>query len=379
MRFWAAATVSELGTHVTTLAIPTLVLLTLHGSNTDVGVLSAARWLPYLLFGLIMGVLVDRCRRLPILVTADIGRAVLLTLTALFVRDVPTLAVMLALMGLLSLGHDVASQSLLPRLVTTDRLPTANARLAQTGSAAAATGPLVGSALVKALGAPLSMVLDAVSYLVSGLLLATLRVSEPPPSRERSTVSEGLRWVYRHPTLAPLAVNTHVWMIFSAAVGAVYPGYALTVLGMSVPQLGFTYACAGVGGVLGGAVSTWAVRRLAVGRLCVLSWFVVPVAIAGMAVVADWRGAAAAQFLFWVCIGVESPPAVTHRQSVTPDRLQGRTNATIRSLNWGMVTVGAPLGGLLADNVGPRTTLSVAAAGFVVVAVSLARSRFRLV
>lgn len=376
-RFWAAVTVSEFGTHVTTLAMPLFVLVTLNGSATDVGLVNAARWAPYLLCGLLAGALIDRLRRRPVLVTADLGRAVLLAAAALFVRDLAVLLVVVFLVGLLSLGHDVASQSFLPRLVDTARLPQANARLAQTGSAAAATGPLVGGGLVGALGAPLSIVLDAVSYLVCGLLLVRLKVEEPPAPQRRGTIREGLAWVYRHPMLRPLALNTHAWMIFSAAAGAVYVPFATQVLRLSPFELGATLAAAGVGGVVGGAVSTRIANRLGLGRAAVTARFLPIVAFGLIAVSQDWAGAAAGQFLFWLGIGVESPSTLAYRQAVTPDRLQGRMNATMRSLNWGMVTIGAPLGGLLADHAGHRVALTVATAGFAVTAVTFACSRFR--
>ncbi|MFS8097276.1 MFS transporter [Lentzea alba] len=376
-RFWAAVTVSEFGTQVTTLAMPLFVLVTLNGSATDVGLLNAARWAPYLLCGLLAGALIDRWRRLPVLVTADLGRALLLGTAALFVRDLTLLLVIMFLVGLLSLGHDIASQSFLPRLVDRSRLPQANARLAQTGSAAAATGPLVGGGLVGALGAPLSIVLDAVSYLVCGLLLATLKTAEPPAPAKRGTIREGLAWVYGHPMLRPLALNTHAWMIFSAAAGAVYVPFALRVLGLSPFELGATLAAAGVGGVLGGAVSTTVAERLGLGRSAVTARFLPIVAFGLIAVSDGWVMAAAGQFLFWFGISVESPSTIAFRQAVTPDRLQGRMNATIRSLNWGMVTIGAPLGGLLADTAGHRVALGVATAGFALTAVTFACSRFR--
>lgn len=378
-RFWSATIVSELGTHVTTLAMPLFVLTVLHGSATDVGLLNAARWLPYLLFGLLAGALIDRWRRVPVLVTTDIGRAVLLTTVALFVRDFTLLLAIMLVVGVLSMGHDVATQSFLPRLIPTDRLPVANARLAQTGSAAAATGPLVGGALVTVLGAPLSIVLDGLSYLVSGLLTAAVRVDEPPAPRQRGTIREGLAWVYRHPMLKPLALNTHAWMVFSSAAGAVYVPFATLDLHLSAFELGVTLAFAGAGGVLGSAVSGWAARKHGLGRSSVTARFAAPVAFAVIALSQDWAGAAAGQFLFWLGIGIESPNTVAYRQSVTPDRLQGRMNATIRSFNWGMVAIGAPVGGWLADHTSHRTAFWVAVAGFALTAVTFACSRFRLV
>lgn len=181
-RFWAADTVSLAGTHITTLALKAVAVLTLGASATGAGLLEAARRLPYLLFGLVAGALVDRRRRLPVLVGADLARAVVLALIPLAAftgtLGMPLLIALVVVFGTLSVFYDAAHQSFLPLLVPTGRLTDANARLEQTRSAAQGFGPLVGGALVKLVGGPLAVLVDAASYLVSGLVLATLRTPE---------------------------------------------------------------------------------------------------------------------------------------------------------------------------------------------------------
>ena len=181
-RFWSAETVSGLGSHVTTIALQVLVVVTLHGTASDVGLLNGARWLPYLVLGLVVGALVDRRPRKPVLVATDLGRGLLLgAVPLLWLADRLTLPLLLAFMvgfGTMSLLNDAASQSFLPRLVQRRHLLAANARLDQSSSVAQTSGPVIGGALVAALGAPLAVLVDAVSYLVSGLTIATIRVSE---------------------------------------------------------------------------------------------------------------------------------------------------------------------------------------------------------
>jgi MFS family permease len=147
--FWAAATVSSFGTYITTLAVQVLVVLTLRGGAADVGLVSAARWLPYLLFGVFAGVFVDRARRRPILVTTDFVRCVLLVaIPTLAVAHHLSLVVLVAFMvvfGLASLANDAASQSFLPRLVPPRLLTRANARLDQSDAVALATSCVAGS------------------------------------------------------------------------------------------------------------------------------------------------------------------------------------------------------------------------------------------
>ena len=397
-RFWAASTVSEFGTSVTTLALQVLVVVTLDGSATDVGLVNSARWLPYLVLGLVAGVLADRLRRRPILVTTDLARAVLLGTIPLLAwlerLSIPVLMAVMLGFGLLSLMNDAAHQSFLPRLVPRNLLTPANARLQQSASAAATSGPVVGGGLISWLGAPLAVLVDAASYLVSGVLTATIRAADPKPVPDRSNppnvvreAKEGLAWVYRHRMLMPLALTTHGWFLFSSMLGTIYVPFLLLKLGLSPLGVGVSFGLAGVGGLLGSGLSTRiAVRRgiaptIAGSRLLEAAGFALialaPAITGGAAEWPTWAFVAAGQFLFGFGMGAEGPVEMSYRQSVTPDRLQGRMNSTMRSLNRAFIVVGAPIGGLLADTLGYRPALWIGVTGLALAAVILARSPFR--
>lgn len=249
------------------------------------------------------------------------------------------------------------------------------------------SGPVVGGWLVGVLGAPITVLVDAVSYAVSGLLLAATPVPDPRPDAPRTSVRadlrEGLRWVYRHPTLRPLALATHAWFLFHAVLMASYVPFARTELGIGPAALGVTFALAGLGALLGSLASETLARRAGVATtvsgsrvLEALGFTVVAAAAAlqGPAVVVT---VAAGQLLYGLGFGAEGPIEMSYRQAVTPDRLQGRTNATMRSLNRAAVVVGAPLGGLFADAVGMRPALWLGAAGVAASGVLLAGSGFR--
>src|SRR5437660_5594407 len=147
LRFWAASTVSDFGTYVTTLALQVLIVVTLHASATEVGIVNAARWLPYLMFGLLAGVLADRYRRRPVLVGTDLGRAVVLGMVPLLwllgALSIPVLVVLMFAGGTLAVQSDAAHQSFLPRLVAPGTLTHANARLEQSMAVAQSTGPVL--------------------------------------------------------------------------------------------------------------------------------------------------------------------------------------------------------------------------------------------
>ncbi|NAZ77971.1 MFS transporter, partial [Kineococcus sp. T13] len=273
-RLWSAAVTSAFGTYVTALAVQVLVVDTLGGSGADVGLVNAARWLPYLLFGLLAGVLVDRVRRRPLVVATDVICA--LVLAAIPLLDLTghlhlswVMAVM-AVFGTATLVGDAAAQSFLPRVVPRPLLGAAHARIDQADAVAQGSGPALAGAVISVLGAPSAVLIDAASHLASAALVATIRLREPVPARPSAEpgspsqeaaggglrravrdvgrdVGEGLRWVYRHPTLLPFAVSTHAWFACSAIAGAVLAPLALRDLGLSPATLGLATTAAGLG------------------------------------------------------------------------------------------------------------------------------------
>src|SRR4051794_4754140 len=389
LAFWTAATVSAFGTSVTTLAVQVVVVVTLHDGATGVGLVSSARWLPYLLVGVLVGVLVDRTRRRGLLVGADVGRAVLLTsIPVLSVTGRLTLGLLMVVMagfGLLSLVHDAASQSFVPRLVPPPLLTQANARLDQSDAVAETSGPALAGALVSLLTAPLAVLVDAVSYLASGLLLLRVRVEEPPSQHVSGRgvageAAEGLRWIYGHATLRPLALSTHGWFLAAAAGGAVLPPYALDTLGLSPFGFGLALAVGGLGGLLGALLAVASGRRYGAGRVVIGARVVTAMAWAMFAVSTDgWTGwvlFGLGQLVLGLSMGAENANEMGYWQAETPDRLQGRMNATRRSVNRAMIVVGAPIGGVLGDAFGFRLVLGVAAVGFLLSALGLAATGF---
>ncbi|MGH3696968.1 MAG: MFS transporter [Pseudonocardiaceae bacterium] len=389
-RVWAAATVSCFGSYVTTLAIQVLIVVTLHESAAGVGLVSSARWLPYLLFGLVAGVLVDRLRRRPLLIATDFGRGLLLIavpVLALTHRlSLVVLMVFMAVFGLLSLLNDAASQSFLPRLVPTHLLISANARFDQSDALAQTTGPVLAGGLVSLLTAPWAVLVDAASYLASGLLM--LRIPTVEPLSRPVSVSgiwreavEGLRWVYRHAILRPLALNTHGWFLCSAAAGAVLPVFALRTLELSAFGFGVAMAVGGIGALIGSLAATRLGARFGAGRVVIacraataVSWALVALSTPHYL---GWILFGAGQLLFGLSLGAENANEMGYWQAVTPDALQGRMNSTRRSINRAMIVLGAPAGGLLGDMIGYRAMLWTAAGGFLIVSATLAASGFR--
>jgi predicted MFS family arabinose efflux permease len=283
---------------------------------------SSARWLPYLLFGLVAGVLIDRSRRLPILVSTDLACGVLLlSVPALALAQHLTLVALMAIMaafGLLSLINEAAAQSFVPRLVPRTLLTPANARLDQSDAVAQTSGPALAGVLVSVLTVPWAVLVDAVSYLVSGLLLLRLPVTEPPTRRLPlrpipSEAIEGLRWVYTHPTLKPYALCTHGWFLCNAVASADLPVFALQTLGLDAIGFGIALAIGGAGVLIGAVVATRLGLRFGAGPVVIASIALAAVAWATVALSHDqWPG--------WAVFGLGNYWSVYRWAPRTPTR-----------------------------------------------------------
>ncbi|WP_051441553.1 MFS transporter [Arthrobacter sp. H14] len=414
-RFWLASTVSDFGTYITTVALSVLILVTLDGTALDQGWVNASRWAPYLLFGLLAGIWVDRFRRRKVLIAADLGRGVVLVVVAVFgilgILSIPALIILMFCFGTLALLGDAAYQSFLPQLVPRPLLVRANARLQQSMTVAQTTGGAVAGGLVALLTAPFALLIDALSYFISGLALISLKrtSTDTPPVRNndslRRKVGEGLRWVYGHERLGPMAWSSHIWFIGSAIMGAVFPALILNELRLGALGLGLTLGCAGIGAVLGTLISNRVGERWGTGVVLVTSNLCQPVMVAltalssaaastssGESLTGDAYGsptewpaalwaafilAAGGQLLFGFAMGIGSPLEMGYRQAVTPDRLIARMSATMRSINRGMIVLGAPLGGVIAAVAGVGTALWAAAGVMLVAGLLLLLSKFR--
>lgn len=411
VRFWLASTVSDFGTYITTVALSVLILVTLGGTALDQGLTSAARWAPYLLFGLLAGVLIDKFPRRKVLIAGDLGRGLVLAAvcgaTLAGTLGLPGLTALMFVFGALALASDAAQQSLLPQLVPRSLLTRANARLQQSDTVAQTTGGAVAGGLVALVTAPLALLLDALSYFFSAATLVSLgrrsadRKPVPGELRLHRSVAEGLGWLYGRGPLGPLARSTHIWFIGSAILGTVLPSLVINDLGLGPLGLGLVMGCAGLGAVTGTLLSTRAGSRWGTGPTMIAARLAQPAAVALVALAplaagplgaggthaspAQWPAglwgafllAGAGQLLFGMAMGIEGPLEMGYCQAVTPDRMLARMSGTMRSVNRGMIVVGAPLGGLVAAAAGTAAALWAAVGFLLLAALALLFSNFR--
>src|SRR3954470_3424210 len=212
---WLGTTVSAFGSEISGIAIPLTAVLLLGATSAQMGVLRAVGTCPALLFGFVAGVWIDRLRRRPILIIADIGRALLLAmlpLAAIFDRlHLPLLYLIAFTTGTLTIFFDIAYLSFVPSLVRNDDLLEANVKVNFSLSLAGVLGPGIAGLLVQVIAAPFAVALDALSFLISALFIRGIARDEPPaPTRSQRSVlaeiGEGLRQVYSHSLLRPMAI-----------------------------------------------------------------------------------------------------------------------------------------------------------------------------
>lgn len=280
-----------------------------------------------------------------------------------------------------------AQQSLLPDLVARQELVAANARLGQSMTVAQTSGPALGGAAVGVLGAPLSLLAGSVTHVLSAALLARVTVAEPERRRDATRgiwrdIVLGVRFIYRHRTLAPLAVATHIWFVANSAAVTVFALVALRQLGLSPLLYGIALALAGVAGLAGAFCAPWLGRRLGEGNavilarlLCAPAWALV--ALAPEHPVWSFVLVGLGQAVHGFSMGLDDPNEMGYWQAMTPRDLLGRVNATRRSANRTMAVVGALLGGVVAGTAGYLWALGAIIAVFILAAALLALSPYR--
>ncbi len=380
MKLWSAQTISQFGDEVTQLAIPFVAVLTLEVSPFQLGLLGVFQFLPFILLTIPAGVWVDRMRRKPILIGADIGRAILLTsIPIAFLAGWLTiwqLYVVAFAIGCLEVFFDVAYQSYLPSVVDRDRLVEGNAKLELSVSASNIVGPGIAGFLVELVRAPIAIFFDVLSYLGAVVVLLFIRRPEIPPEPHdpatgprptmRQEAAEGLRYVLHHPYLRNIAACTGTLNLFGNLGTAILLLYAVDELGLTAGTIGLIFAVANLGVLFGALTSERFGRWIGVGPTIVWTAFLssfslVAVALAPREAPVPWI--IAGFFIGAATAVIYNVNQVSLRQAITPERMLGRMNATMRFIVWGTIPIGALAGGILGEVIGLHNTIWVGAIG----------------
>jgi MFS family permease len=373
---WAGQSLSQLGSEVTVLALPTAAIKLLGAGPFQIGLLTALEFLAFPVLGLVAGVWADRLKRRRILIVCDLGRLLALgsVPVAYFVGALTMLQLyaVALITGVCTVFFDVSYQAYLPALVQRSELLEGNSKLEVTRSGAQVAGPALAGALIQAIQAAPAILVDAASYLVSVLTLLWIRQPEPDPKASRDgkpsffgEMWEGIKVVLGHPVIRLISGSTSTSNLGSNMGFAVLLLFAYNQLRMSPGEVGAIFAVGSVGALIGAFVAVPIARRIGLGPTIALSLgigglalFMVPLAGLGYAFLLI----ALAFFVSQMGSTVYNINQVSLRQAIIPVRLQGRLNATVRTIVWGTIPVGAFLGGILGTRIGLVPTLYVSAA-----------------
>jgi MFS family permease len=371
VRLWVGQTVSEAGTQVSALAVPTVAILLLRATPFQVGLLTALEFLPFPVLGLVAGVYADRLKRRPLMIASDLGRMIaLLTIPVAFsfgVLRIEQLYLVGLVVGVFNVFFGISYQSYLPALIERADLVEGNSKLEVSRSTAQLAGPAIAGLAIQVIGAARAIYIDAASFLVSAVSLWIIRKPEPEPSPGSASgrtgfwheMWEGIQVVVGNPTLWKIAGCTATWNLGSNMAFAVELIFMYRNLHMAPALVGVVFAIGAVGALLGAIATGPIVARVGVGRTLFLS------AVSGgllmATVLAAYTNAAVfLSALFFVEFLLGSPYNITQvslRQAITPDRVQGRMNATMRTIVWGTIPIGSVLGGLFAGVIGVPETI----------------------
>ncbi|MEV4563102.1 MFS transporter [Nonomuraea sp. NPDC049419] len=369
LRFLSSHAANELGANVSRVALPLVAVMTLHAGPAQVGLLSSLQTVAFLLLGLPAGVWVDRLRKRRVMMASDLARFVLLgsipLAAGLGLLSIELLFVVALLAGVSQVFNDVADSTYLPNLVSTTQLSDGNAKLETVRASAFLAGPGVGGALVQLLGAPRTVLTTALGALASVFFLSTVKVPDKPPAdTERGPmlrgIKEGLTYVWQDRLMRAFGASSALGNLCVSGVLGLSVLFLAETVKLAPGAVGALLMSGGIGGVLGGLTGGWLSRRFGSARTTLVATAVgAPFGLLLPLTEPDWRVvcfALASMGISWAA-AMSNVGQSTYRQTVTPDHLLGRVNASVRFVTWGVMPLGALLGGIVAQQIGVRQAL----------------------
>jgi len=387
-RLWLASVISQFGTQVSFLAVPLAAIKILNASPLQLGILNALDFLPFAVVSLLAGVWIDRLRKRPILILADLARAILLLgiPTAYFLGDLSLwlLYSVVFSVGIGTVFFDSASPAYLPSIVGRDKLVDANAMLAMGGSSARVIGPSIAGLAVQWLTAPVAVFADSLSYIASAISLIRIQSREIPvaPSSEtiRTSILSGLRFITHHTIIRPLVIYSFAANLAWSAVEAVFLIYASRNLGLSAGTIGVVFAVANIGLLVASPLAKRINKWVGTGPSIVagaaihgLGIALIPIAQLSLAAVFLALAGFVRSFgLILYHVNQESL-----RLAITPKEMRGRMYASSRFMTWSAIPLGSLLGGFAGNQIGLTPILWMGAAVSVISVFALILSPVR--
>lgn len=374
---WLGQGVSQLGAQFTMLALPVLAVSLLGATEWQIGALNAAETAAFLIVGLPAGAWVDRLLKRRTMIAADLVRVVALgSVPVLWFAgslEMWHLYIVGAIVGVATVFFDVSYQSYIPILLPGEQIGDANSKLEATAQVARIGGPGLAGALLTIVSAPVLLIADAVSYLVSAVAIWRIADTEPPVDTSQreslpKEIAEGVRFVFAHRLLRAIVGTTATSNLFSTIAFTLAPILILRELDLGPVGLGVAMSAGAVGGLVGAVTTPWVTRLIGEGTAIVVSAIVGSIAIASLPLAAVFPAIAlpilaVGEFITLYAVLVYNITQVTMRQRLCPPRLLGRMNASIRFVVWGVMPIASLIAGALGTVLGLLPTLWIAVVG----------------
>lgn len=378
VKFLLALTVSQLGSEITLLALPLAAVALLDASTSQMGILTAMATLPYLIVGLPAGIWVDRLRRQPLLISADLARILVLMTVPLAVAfdslSMPHLYIVAFIHGTFTLIFSVAQEAYLPSVLDKDDLVEGYSEITASTSLTQIIGPGIGGLLIQLFTAPFAIILDIITFLASAILVRSIKTPEAhtiqqAPISALTDLRLGINFVVANRLVRPLLATSAWVQLFTGAIEALMILYLSEKLNFTAAMIGAAFMIGSLGGLLISIISKSLIERFGLGPTAIaatfmmgINWLIIVLftgqdLMAAFAVVAFARMTGGAGLMLYnICFG-------TLIQSLTPPHLLGRVNASFLFLSWGTLPIGALLGGSIASSLGLSQTMLYAAIG----------------
>ncbi|WP_457099583.1 MFS transporter [Microbacterium sp. P5_E9] len=377
LTLWSGQALSQFGSQITGLALPVLAVLILDANEWEIGVLGASEFAAFLVVGLPAGAWIDRMRKRHVMIWADAVRAVALgalpILAAFGALEIWHMYLVALIMGVATVFFDVSNQSFIPSLVRSDQIAEANGKLQATEQLAHLAGPAAGGWLIGVFTAPIAIIIDAGTYVASFFTLLFTKDHEKLRSPEDHApllkeIGEGLRWVFGNPLLRRIVGTTGVANFFGTISQTLLPIFVLRELGLTPAMFGLVFSISAIGGLLGAIATPRIVARIGEARaipLSAIGFCLVPFFLPAISLVPELAFPFLVIQFFFASFTVllYNITQVTFRQRITPPRLLGRMNASVRFVVWGVMPIAALLAGALGTWIGVVPTLWIAAVG----------------
>ena len=368
---WVSSTMGILGGSVTAVVLPVIAAVELGASDFAVAALSGMVFLPWLLFGLPVGVVVDRRRRRPVILVSLVARIVLLaTLPIAYWLGVLTTAqlfIVSFLAGLAAVYFTLAEAALIPRAVTKDELIEGNGLMTGSGASADAVGRGLGGWMTQAVGASNSLLVQLAASVASFIAILGLKVEEPlPASTEKRHIwremRSGLSYSLSTTPLRVLLLVAALWNLGGNIVVSLIVLLVIRTLGENGTWLGFLMAATAVGGTLGGLTVKRLAERFGSGVVWRFSMFPAAAGYAALLLMTPGWGMLPGffgMFLTGLAISMNIVVSTSFRQRVCPPDMMGRLGSATRMVSWGMLAIASLLAGVLATTIGVRGGIAV--------------------